>query len=78
MLRHLLFCVPVAQLEERQFPKLKVAGSIPVGCAKRPNTTQAEARPSACFLLTIKHKPRLPQHFLHQPHTPRKAAQSTV
>ena len=28
------FCaVPVAQLEERQFPKLKVAGSIPVGCA---------------------------------------------
>ena len=26
--------VPVAQLEECQFPKLKVAGSIPVGCAK--------------------------------------------
>lgn len=28
------FLVPVAQLEERQFPKLKVAGSIPVGCAR--------------------------------------------
>ena len=27
--------VPVAQLEECRFPKPKVAGSIPVGCAKR-------------------------------------------
>ena len=27
--------VPVAQLEERQFPKLEVTGSIPVGCASQ-------------------------------------------
>ena len=25
---------PIAQLEERQFPKLEATGSIPVGCAK--------------------------------------------
>ena len=28
------FLVPVAQLEECRFPKPKVAGSNPVGCAK--------------------------------------------
>ena len=27
------FNAPIAQLEERQFPKLEATGSIPVGCA---------------------------------------------
>ena len=35
------FLVPVAQLEECRFPKPKVAGSIPVGCAyKKPLVRQ--------------------------------------
>lgn len=33
ILRHSDIYAPIAQLEERQFPKLEATGSIPVGCA---------------------------------------------